>query len=212
MKPERLLILALLLPGLFCFPQAKGTADKPEQAPAPSGAAPIVPPPALASGPAADSYVIGASDVVTVTVWKEPSLSSSILVRPDGMISLSLLGDIQASGLTPLQLADLIATKLKKYYQDPKVSVVLTQIHSKVIYLLGEVGKKGPVDMTPGMTLLEAIASGGGLTDYANSKKIYILRDEGGTHQRIPVHYKEALNGDSTLNLVLKPGDTIVVP
>jgi polysaccharide export outer membrane protein len=128
------------------------------------------------------------------------------------MISLALLGDVQASGLTPLQLADQITTKLKKFMQDPKVSVVLTQIHSKVIYLLGEVGKKGPVEMTSGMTLLEAIASAGGLTDYANSKKIYILRNEGGKNQKIPVHYKEALKGASEFNLVLKPGDTIVVP
>ena len=114
--------------------------------------------------------------------------------------------------MTPLQLADRIATKLKKFVQDPNVSVVVSQIHSKVIYMLGEVGKKGPLEMTPGMTLLEAVASAGGLTDYANAKKIYILRDESGTHQKIPVHYKEALKGDSALNLVLKPGDTIVVP
>jgi polysaccharide export outer membrane protein len=109
-------------------------------------------------------------------------------------------------------LADQIAVKFKKFIQDPNVSVVLTQINSKKIYLLGEVGKKGPVEMTPGMTLLEAIASAGGLTDYANTKKIYILRDDAGKHEKIPVHYKEALKGDSELNLVLKSGDTIVVP
>jgi polysaccharide export outer membrane protein len=145
-------------------------------------------------------------------VWKEPTLSGSLLVRPDGMISLPLLGDVQASGMTPLQLADAIEGKLKKFIQDPKVSVVLTQIHSKIIYLLGEVGKKGPVEMTPGMTLLEAISSAGGLTDFANTKKIYILRTEAGAHQKILVHYKEALKGDTNLNLVLEPGDTIVVP
>ena len=118
--------------------------------------------------------------MLTVTVWKEPTLSGTLLVRPDGMISVALLGDVQASGMTPLQLADQIATKLKKYIQDPNVSVVISQIHSKVVYLLGEVGKKGPVEMTPGMTLLQAIASAGGLTDFANAKKIYILRDEAG--------------------------------
>lgn len=164
------------------------------------------------AGTATDSYVIGPSDVLTITVWKETTLSGTILVRPDGMISLALLGDVQAAGLTPLQLADQIATKLRKYMQDPKVSVVITQIHSKIVYLLGEVMKKGPVEMTPGMTLLEAIASAGGLTDFANQKKIYILRNEAGSHQRIPVHYKEALKGDAALNLPLKPGDTIVVP
>ena len=202
MKLERLLIIALLVPSIFCVGQDKEPAAKPAQVTAPSPAA----------GTATETYVIGASDTLTVTVWKEPTLSGSLLVRPAGMISLPLLGDIQASGMTPLQLADAIEVKLKKFIQDPKVSVVLTQIHSKIIYLLGEVGKKGPVEMTPGMTLLEAISSAGGLTDFANSKKIYILRTEAGTHQKIAVHYKEALKGDTTLNLVLEPGDTIVVP
>jgi polysaccharide export outer membrane protein len=207
MKTRNLLIVAFFVPTLFCHAQDKEPAGKPAQvaAPAPAGLA-------SAAGAASDSYVIGASDVLTITVWKEPTLSGSLLVRPDGMVSVPLLGDVQASGLTPLQLADQIAVKFKKFIQDPNVSVVLTQINSKKIYLLGEVGKKGPVEMTPGMTLLEAIASAGGLTDYANTKKIYILRDDAGKHEKIPVHYKEALKGDSELNLVLKSGDTIVVP
>jgi polysaccharide export outer membrane protein len=207
MKTRNLLIVAFFVPTLFCNAQDKEPAGKPAQvaAPAPAGLA-------SAAGAASDSYVIGASDVLTITVWKEPTLSGSLLVRPDGMVSVPLLGDVQASGLTPLQLADQIAVKFKKFIQDPNVSVVLTQINSKKIYLLGEVGKKGPVEMTPGMTLLEAIASAGGLTDYANTKKIYILRDDAGKHEKIPVHYKEALKGDSELNLVLKSGDTIVVP
>jgi polysaccharide export outer membrane protein len=191
--------LALFVPVLLCQAQDNKLADQ------------AVSPPAANSQSTA-TYVIGASDVLTVTVWKEPSFSGTLLVRPDGMVSVPLLGDIQASGLTPLQLADQLATRLKKYIQDPNVSVVISQIHSKVIYMLGEVGKKGPIEMTPGMKLLEAISSAGGLTDYANSKKIYILRDEAGKRQNIPVHYKQALKGDSALNLALKPGDTIVVP
>ncbi|MGO9340646.1 MAG: polysaccharide biosynthesis/export family protein [Terracidiphilus sp.] len=178
--------------------------------PAPATPAPV--PPAMAAGAAANTYVIGPSDVLAVTVWKEQTLSGSILVRPDGMISLPLLGDVQASGFTPLQLRDQITVKLQKFVQDPNVSVVVSQIHSKVIYLLGEVGKKGPIEMTPGMTLLEAIGSAGGLSEYANEKKIYILRNEGGKHLKIPVHYKQALKGDSTQDLALKSGDTIVVP
>ena len=207
MKTRNLLIVAFFVPTLFCHAQDKEPAGKPAQvaAPAPAGLA-------SAAGAASDSYVIGASDVLTITVWKEPTLSGSLLVRPDGMVSVPLLGDVQASGLTPLQLAYQIAVKLKKFIQDPNVSVVLTQINSKKVYLLGEVGKKGPMEMTPGMTLLEAIASAGGLTDYANTKKIYILRDDAGKHEKIPVHYKEALKGNSELNLVLKSGDTIVVP
>ena len=199
MKTGNFVILALFVPVLLCQAQDNKLADQ------------AVSPPAANSQSTA-TYVIGASDVLTVTVWKEPSFSGTLLGRTDGMVSVPLLGDIQASGLTPLQLADQLATRLKKYIQDPNVSVVISQIHSKVIYMLGEVGKKGPIEMTPGMKLLEAISSAGGLTDYANSKKIYILRDEAGKRQNIPVHYKQALKGDSALNLALKPGDTIVVP
>jgi len=201
-------------------PPADKSAQPAQTPPADKSAQPEQTPPAVrnAQAPAAmggatvDSYVIGAADVLAITVWKEPTLSGTILVRPDGMISLSLLGDVQASGTTPAQLADQISTKLKKYVQDPNVSVVVSQIHSKVIYMLGEVTKKGPVEMTQGMTLLEAISSAGGLTDFANQRKIYILRNESGTQVRIPARYKEALKGDGTLNLALKPGDTIVVP
>ena len=202
MKLRKLFILAFVLPSFFCHAQSKDPSGKSAQTATPT--------PAVAS--AADSYVIGASDVLKITVWKQPALSGSLLVRPDGMVSMPLLGDVQASGLTPMQLGAQIATKLEKFMQAPEVSVVLTEINSKVIYLLGEVGKKGPVKMTPGMTLLEAISRGDGLTDFANSKKIYILRDEAGKHQKIPVHYKQALKGDPDSNLALQPGDTIVVP
>ena len=168
---------------------------------------------ATADGVSSSEYIIGASDVLTVTVWKEPTLSGPILVRPDGMISLALLGDVQASGLTPQDLANQITQKLKKFYQDPKVSVLVTAINSKLVFLIGEVNKKEPVHMTSGMTLLEAISSAGGLTDFANAKKIYVLRNQDkGTQIRIPIHYKEALKGDSNFNLALRAGDTIVVP
>lgn len=205
MKATNVVVLALSI-ALFGYgTQKANAAQNPTAAPAADSAS-------STSAMASDTYVIGPADVLTITVWKEPTLSGNILVRPDGMISLALLGDVQASGLTPPQLADQISTKLKKYIQDPNVSVVVAQIHSKVVYMLGEVVKRGPVDMTPGMKLLEAISSAGGLTDFANKNKIYILRNEGGTQQKIPVQYKKALNGDGSLNLVLKPGDTIVVP
>jgi polysaccharide export outer membrane protein len=197
MKTENLFVLALFLGGVFGHGQHMK-----------AHAQPVDP----AAAPASNDYVIGASDMLIVTVWKEPTLSGTILVRPDGMISLALLGDVQASGLTPLDLSSQIAAKLKKYIQDPNVSVVISQIHSKVVYLLGEVVKKGPVDMTPGMTLLQAISSAGGLTDFANAKKIYILRGSTGAQLNIPAHYKDALKGKSGFNIVLKPGDTIVVP
>jgi polysaccharide export outer membrane protein len=206
MNLGNLFIMAVYLGSLFGDGKAKQADSQAAQTP-PAQTAQATP----AKG-SADGYVIGASDILTITVWKEPTLSGNVLVRPDGMISLSLLGDVPASGMTPLQLADQISTKLKKFIQDPNVSVVIYQIHSKVVYLLGEVQKKGPVEMSPGMTLLEAVASAGGLTDYANAKKIYILRNNGGTQERIWVHYKDALKGNGAFNLVLKPGDTIVVP
>jgi polysaccharide export outer membrane protein len=202
MKSRNLLTIAILVPGLLCSAQNK----EPETTPAAPAAA------TQTAAVSTDTYVIGGNDMLTITVWKETTLSGSVLVRPDGMISMPLVGDIQAAGLTPLHLADEITTKLKKYVQDPNVSVVVTAIHSKVVYLLGEVTRTGPVDMTPDMTLLEAISSAGGLSEFANKKKIYLLRDENGKRQRIPVHYKEALEGNRALDLVLKPGDTIVVP
>lgn len=180
------------------------------QSPSAAGAAAV--PSAPHSVADAGTYVIGPADVLNVTVWKEPTLSGEQLVRPDGMISVPLIGDIHAAGDTPLQLSKAITLELKKYIQEPNVSVVVSQIHSKVVNILGEVQKRGPEDLTPGMTLLDAVGAAGGLTDFANKRKIYILRNEGGKNQRIPVHYKKALKGDLDANVVLKPGDTIVVP
>ena len=209
MKSAIVIVLALCIANSIGFGQQTAPANPPEHASAMAEAKSV----AAATENSSPSYVIGASDVLTITVWREPTLSGSILVRPDGMISLALIGDVQASGLTPLQLTDQIAIKLKKYIQDPKVSVVVAQIHSKLVFLLGEVGKKGPVEMTPGMTLLEAISAGGGLTDFANTKKMYVLRNEKvGSQTKIAVNYKEALKGNATSNIALKPGDTIVVP
>jgi polysaccharide export outer membrane protein len=219
MKTGSLLIVAFFTLALLSYAQDKTPAAPDTTTPAakdtttpatqetvqpsaPSVSAPVVP----------DSYVIGATDVVMVTVYKEPTLSSSMLVRPDGMISLPLLGDVKADGKTPLQLADDITVKLKKFIQDPNVTVTLTAMNSKKVYMIGEIGKMGPIEMTPGMTLLQAIASAGGLTPYANAKKIYILRTEGGKQRKIFVQYKQALRGDGSLNLPLIPGDTIVVP
>jgi polysaccharide export outer membrane protein len=207
MKPGSLLIAAILSLAFFCHAQDKVLGDHPAL---PETSAPALPNTAKAAAP--DSYVIGASDVIVVTVFKEPTLSGSLLVRPDGMISMSLLGDVKASGKSPVQLADEITANLKKYVQDPNVTVVLSQSNSRIVYLMGEVSKPGPVGITPGMTLLQAIATGGGLTPYANAKKIYILRNTGGKQERIPVRFKQALRGDGSLNLTLSPGDTIVVP
>ncbi|MGH9562949.1 MAG: polysaccharide biosynthesis/export family protein [Terracidiphilus sp.] len=206
MKFGFLLTIAVFAPAALSFGQNEGSAASSAAMP------PVAAVPAPSAATSNDTYVIGGNDVLTVTVWKEPTLSGTMLVRPDGMISLPLLGDVQATGLTPLRLADQIKVKLKKYVQDPNVSVVVSQIRSKLIYMIGEVAKPTPVEMTPNMTLLEALSSAGGVTEFANKKKIYILRNEAGKRLKIPVHYKQALAGNLAFDLPLKPGDTIVVP
>jgi polysaccharide export outer membrane protein len=187
--------------------------------PAPSSkpAVPVAAPPASAEAKGAtmvdpSNYVIGAEDSLQVTVWREPTLSGVIPVRPDGMISLVLVGDVPAAGLTPMQLSADISNRLKKYIQDPSVSVVVTAVNSQRIFVIGEVGKVGPLMLSPGMTPLQAISAAGGLGTFANSKRIYILRGAQGKQTKIPFNYKQALKGDSKQLITLLPGDTIVVP
>ncbi|MHB8302092.1 MAG: polysaccharide biosynthesis/export family protein [Acidobacteriaceae bacterium] len=168
------------------------------------------PAPAAAVNPA--TYVIGAEDLLQVTVWKEPTLSGPVPVRPDGKISLVLIGDMPAAGLTPMQLSAQIKDRLKKYIQDPNVYVVVTAVNSQRIFLVGEVGHVGPVTLTAGMTPLQAIATAGGLTPFASAKHIYILRGAAGKQKKIPFNYKQALKGDGRQDIPLLVGDTIVVP
>lgn len=159
------------------------------------------------------NYMIGAQDLLDISVWKEPEISRAVQVRPDGKISLPLLNDVQASGLTPMQLASVIATGLRKYMTDPQVTVIVTSINSQRVYILGEVGRAGAYPLLPNMTLLQALSSAGGFTQFANSKKIYVLRDVAGRQIKIPFNYKEVVNGHRPeQNIELKPGDTIIVP
>jgi polysaccharide biosynthesis/export protein len=165
--------------------------------------------PTSVAGP---DYKIGPDDMLHVSVWKEPDLTETLPVRPDGKISLPLLNDVQAAGQTPSQLADTISTKLKKYMSDPRVTVIVTAMNSQKVYVLGEVTHTGTMTLQPNMTVLQALASAG-FTQFANTKGIYVLRTENGKQQKIPVNYKALLKGASIdQNLVLKPGDTIVVP
>jgi polysaccharide export outer membrane protein len=156
--------------------------------------------------------MIGPRDVLNISVWKEPDLSRSVPVRPDGNISLPLLNDIQVSGLTPMQLATEITKRLRKYVSDPQVSVIVEQVNSQVVYVVGEVGHPGPQPMLPDMTVLQVISIAGGLSQWANQKRIYVLRTENGQEKRYPYDYKQALRGNLSKNITLKPGDTIVVP
>jgi polysaccharide biosynthesis/export protein len=124
-------------------------------------------------------YVIGADDMLKISVWKEPDLSEALPVRPDGKISMPLLNDIPAAGLTPLQLKDSITEKLKKYIADPRVTIVVTAMNSRRVFVTGEVVHSGPIPLLPHMTVLQALAQAG-FTQFANLKSIYLLRTENG--------------------------------
>jgi len=161
---------------------------------------------------AVSDYVIGADDTLRISVWKEPDLSELLPVRPDGKISMPLLNDIPAAGLTPLQLKDSITEKLKKFIADPRVTVVVTAMNSQRIFVSGEVLHSGPTPLLPHMTMLQALSQAG-FTQFANLKAIYLLRTENGKQEKIPFNYKEVIKGNHPeQNIMLKPGDTVVVP
>lgn len=158
-------------------------------------------------------YKIGAQDVLRIDVWKEAEVSRTVPVRPDGKISLPLLNDVQAAGLTPMQLSRVIADGLKKYMNDPQVTVGVSEINSRRIYVTGEVTRAGAFPLLPNMTLLQALSSSGGFTQFAKLKNIYVLRIEDGKQVKLPFNYKEAVNGKKPeQNVLLQPGDVIVVP
>jgi len=157
-------------------------------------------------------YVIGADDTLHISVWKEPDLSETLPVRPDGKISMPLLNDIPAAGLTPLQLRDSITEKLKKYVADPRVTIVVTAMNSRRIFVTGEVLHSGPMPLLPHMTMLQALSQAG-FTQFANLKGIYLLRNDNGKQVKLPFNYKEVVKGRRPEeNIAVQPGDTIVVP
>jgi polysaccharide biosynthesis/export protein len=176
--------------------------------------------PAMASETAAPksatsdaNYVIGAQDVLDVSVWKEQDISRVVPVRPDGKISLPLLNDVTAAGLTPAQLAAQLTESLKKFITNPQVTVIVTTINSQRVYILGEVTRPGAFPLLPNMTVLQALSSAGGFTQFAREKSIYVLRTEEGKQVKHPFNYKDVVNGkNADQNIVLKAGDTIVVP
>ena len=165
-----------------------------------------------ASVAAANDYVIGADDTLHISVWKEPDLSVTLPVRPDGKISMPLLDDIPAAGMTPVLLKELITARLKKYIADPRVTVVVTAMNSRRIFVTGEVTHTGPIPLLPHMTMLQALAQAG-FTQFANLKAIYVLRTENGKQVKLPFNYKEVVKGNHPeQNIALRPGDTVVVP
>lgn len=211
----QLMLLALLLP--FCVPVCAAGQEKaatkdaaPAQKPAPQPSHSATQPKSATDDPA---YIIGPDDVLSVNVWKETELTRIVPVRPDGKISLPLLNDVQAAGLTPEQLGTAIREGLKKFMSDPEVTVIVTAVNSRRVYVMGEVSRPGVLPLTPGMTVLQALAGAGSFTQFANIKGIYVLRTEDGKQVKHPFNYKAVVKGQNAeQNLVLKPGDTIVVP
>ena len=163
--------------------------------------------------PTSPGYVIGSEDVLKISVWKETELTNTVTVRPDGKISVALLGDVQATGLTPMQLANHISDKLKQYISDPRVTVVVNTINSRKVFILGEVLHTGSYNLMPQMTVLQALSSAGGFSQWADLKGIYVLRTENGKQTKLKFNYRQVIKGHNVnQNVALKPGDTIVVP
>ena len=203
-------LLAAAVPAYSQDPPAQENQDKKEEAKdakAPSA------PSAAPAGAEDPSYKIGAQDVLRIDVWREDQLTRTVPVRPDGKITLPLLNDVQAVGLTPMGLAGNIREQLKKFITNPQVTVSVTEINSRRIYVNGEVNKSGAFQLLPHMTVLQALSGSGGFTAFARIKNIYVLRNENGKSVRIPFNYKEAIKGKNPgQNIELEPGDVVVVP
>jgi polysaccharide biosynthesis/export protein len=161
-----------------------------------------------------EGFVIGVEDILNVNVWKEPEMSRIVPVRPDGMITLPLIGEIQAKGMTPVQLQDQITASLKKFMSDPQVTVIVAEVHSLTFNVVGLVLKPGYYPLTRRMTVLDAIALSGGFQPFAKQKKVYILRTQAdGKQVRIPFNYKDVIKGKRPdENIELQPRDTVVIP
>jgi polysaccharide export outer membrane protein len=180
---------------------ANKTPDKPVDSPEP--AAINLPP----------GYVVGDSDVLHINVWKEQDLTQTVVVRTDGKISLPLINEIMVSGMTPLQIQELIAEKLKSYINNPQVTVTVTDIRSKKAFITGEVLRPGSYSLNAQTSVLQLIAQAGGFTPFAKRDSIVILRTEDGKLTRMKFQYKEVVKGNKAeQNIDLHPGDTVVVP
>jgi polysaccharide biosynthesis/export protein len=170
--------------------------------------------PAADRAATSDEYQIGEGDVLQISVWGEPAASvPSVVVRPDGKISMPLLKDVHLAGLTPAQAEKVITDGLADMIKAANVTVIVAQINSKKVYLLGGVKKEGPILYSYRMTVMQALSEAGGLTDFAKRKKIYVMRNENGKESRLPFNYDDVVKGQHMeLNISLLPGDTIVVP
>lgn len=158
-------------------------------------------------------YRIGEQDVLMVTVWREPELSGPVMVRPDGKITIPLVNEVAVVGMTPEQLQNMLTEKFHSFVTVPKVTVTVREINSRKVYVIGQVGKEGAYPINSTTTVLQIIAEAGGLREYANHKRIYVLRNNSGKQVRFPFNYDEVIKGRNySQNILLLPGDTIVVP
>ena len=199
-----------LLAAAATTPAAQTVPDKAKlQAPAQAAALGVTPPPVT---PPPD-YVIGPDDLLSVVFWRDKEMSSDVAVRPDGKISLPLLNDVQAAGLTPPQLRDRLTEEAKNYIEDPNVTVVIRQINSRKVFVTGQVNKPGTYPLGGPTTVLQLIAMAGGLPEYAHTKKIRVMRTENGKTVSLKFNYDEVVEGKNLKqNIELKPGDTVIVP
>ncbi len=177
----------------------------------PSGSQPATTSPVV--DPIDSSYRIGIEDELQISVWREPELSLGVVVRPDGMITLPLLNDVPVMGLTTTQLGDALTEKLKPFVNEPQVTVIVRNIHSRRAYLVGEVSRQGAYSLNGRLTIMELLAEAGGMGPFAKTDKIYVLRKVNGKPVQIPFNYKKSIvgRGDKD-NIVLLPGDIVVVP
>ena len=158
-------------------------------------------------------YIVGDSDIIRVNVWKEPEVSQTVVVRTDGNISLPLINEVKVSGMTPLQIQDMVAEKLKGFLNSPQVTVTVIEIRSKRAFITGEIARPGTYSLNAQTTVLQLIAQAGGFTPFAKRDSIVVLRTEDGRQSRLKFKYKEVVEGKKTeQNIALHPGDTVVVP
>ena len=161
----------------------------------------------------ANHYLIGPTDILQIYVWKEPELTRDVTVMPDGKITFPLIGEIQAQGRTVTDLKKTISDKLENYVTAPEVTVIVNESRSRRIYTQGKLNRPGPYPLEPDMTVLQAISTAGGFAEWADEKRILIIRRDGGKEVQIRFNYKEYISGENLeQNILLKPNDTIVVP
>jgi polysaccharide biosynthesis/export protein len=189
------------------------TGEASQQAAAPKPQPGNGPPPAPAGVSLPAGYVIGPEDVLTVHFWRDKDMSADVAVRPDGMISLLLVNDIQAAGLTPEELRDEVTKAASKYIDDPTVTVVVKEINSRKVFITGMVGKPGDYPLTGPTTVMQLLSRAGGVHEFAKKKDIMIIRRENGRDVALKFNYEDVRRGRNLQqNIELKPGDTIIVP